>query len=119
LILEYLANHKGSAFGGYDKPNELTNEQFENLLAIELMKISDDKTIWIEDESRVIGNLSIPNKFLGYNERNHLYIFLEVSTEQRITNILKDYGNYPKEKLIESINKISKKLGGLETKKLH
>lgn len=115
IDLEYLANHKGSAFGGYDKPNELTNEQFENLLAIELMKISDDKTIWIEDESRVIGNLSIPNKFWDTMRESPVY-FLEVSTEQRITNILKDYGNYPKEKLIDSINKISKKLGGLETK---
>lgn len=115
LDIEKIATHKGSAFGGFEHNNNLTNEFFENLLALELLKTNSENTLWVEDESRVIGNVSIPGKLWDLMREAPVY-FLEVSKEQRIINILKDYGNYPKEMLINSVNKISKKLGGLETK---
>lgn len=115
LDLEKLASHKGSAFGGFDHDEKITNEQFENLIATDLHKLDPYKTLWIEDESRVIGSVSIPDKLWNLMRLSPVY-FLEVSIDQRINNILKDYGNQPKELLIKSINKISKRLGGLETK---
>lgn len=115
IDLEALATHKGSAFGGYDQSEQLTNEQFENELAIQLLKTSKEKSLYIEDESRVIGNISIPNE-LWNKMRESQVIFLEASVEKRVNNILEDYGNYSQENLINSINKISKKLGGLDTK---
>jgi tRNA 2-selenouridine synthase len=60
LDLEYLANHKGSAFGGLGKSGQPSNEQFENLIGIHLMKMKNENVIWIENESRSIGKCIIP-----------------------------------------------------------
>lgn len=115
IDLEFLAKHKGSAFGGYEQPKDLSVEHFENMLAIELLKTDKNKVLWLEDESRCIGQVNVPNS-LWDKMRKSPVIFLEVPLEVRIDNIIKDYSEYPKEKIISSINKISKKLGGLDTK---
>ena len=43
-------------------------------------------------------------------------IFLDVDVEERLKNILLEYGQHEKEKLKEAILQIKKRLGGLETK---
>jgi len=115
IDLEKLAFHKGSAFGGYDTPEDLTVEHFENMLHYELLKTEKNKPLWLEDESRTIGKIPLPNSFWE-KMRNATVIFIEIPKNIRIKNIIKDYSNYPKEKLIESIKKIERKLGGFETK---
>lgn len=115
IDLEALAQHKGSAFGGYNQPKDLSVEHFQNLLASELLKTDKTKNLWLEDESRSIGQVNIPNS-LWDKMRKAPIIFLEVPIDIRISNIINDYSDYPKDKVIASINKISKKLGGLDTK---
>ena len=47
IDLEYLANHRGSSFGGLGMTCQPSNEQFENLLAEKLLKFSRSKTIYL------------------------------------------------------------------------
>ena len=112
--LEALANHKGSAFGGFDG-NQPTQEHFENLLAFTLFSCNADETILIEDESRFIGKIRIPCDF--YNQmRTSSVIVLQDLIESRIKKCVCEYKNYSCEDLKNAVRKIEKKLGGVATK---
>src|SRR6476646_9398307 len=50
IDLEDLAQHQGSAFGSMGKLTQPSQEQFENLLGVELQKMDISKHIWLEDE---------------------------------------------------------------------
>ena len=116
IDLENLANHKGSAFGAIGEKPQPSQEMFENLLATELFKkTSAAADTWLEDESQRIGRVIIPNSFWE-KMRNSPVFFLDIPFEQRLTYLVNTYGNFEKEKLVESIGRIQKRLGGLETK---
>jgi tRNA 2-selenouridine synthase len=124
IDLEGLANHKGSAFGGLGEEKQPIPEMFENRLAIELWKIGREyngdgdmkKNIWVEDESAHIGTVGVPKAFWNQMRKSTLY-FLEIPFGQRLKNIVKIYGTFDRQSLIECVIKIQKRLGGLETKK--
>ncbi len=113
IDLEALANHKGSAFGNMGEPEQPTQEHFENLLAKELVLANN--TIWMEDESQRIGNINIPTT-LFKQMRTKRVLFMDIAFEERLNHILKTYGKFEKEKLVNAIIRIKKRLGGLETK---
>ncbi len=119
IDLEMLAHHKGSAFGDLGEKPQPTQEMFENLLATELYSINKENEnkdfIWIEDESQRIGNLNLPNLFWNQMRNANIY-FLDISFEERLKNIKDVYGKFEKEKLINAIIRIQKRLGGLDTK---
>jgi tRNA 2-selenouridine synthase len=116
IDLEGLAHHKGSAFGNLGQPVQPSQEQFENLLAQSLYKITASHAyIWIEDESRRIGLVNIPAQLFEQIRKSKLY-FLDISFTKRLQFILKGYGKYEKDKLMSAILRIKKRLGGLETK---
>lgn len=115
IDIEALAAHKGSAFGGYNQSENLSQEQFENDMAEELNKLNPEKLILVEDESRTLGRVTVPNDFY-LQMKNARVIFIDLDIRYRIKNIISDYGNLEKEFLIRSINKISKRLGGLRVK---
>ncbi len=112
--LEALANHKGSAFGGMGQPPQRRQEMFENLLAQELQKVSDT-SFWVEDESQRIGDNVIPHPLWNTMRRQPVF-FLDIPFEERLKNISAEYGLHEKEKLINAIIRIQKRLGPLETK---
>ncbi|MGZ8537840.1 MAG: tRNA 2-selenouridine(34) synthase MnmH [Flavisolibacter sp.] len=120
IDLEDLACHKGSAFGNYKMPPQPSQEMFENLLGTELLKKNSElsgKTgsIWLEDESQRIGNINIPSP-LWETMRKSPLIFLEIPFEERLRHITEEYSQWEKEKLTDATKRISKRLGGLETK---
>lgn len=117
IDLENMANHKGSAFGALGQAPQPSQEMFENLLAEALHKVKDDKNTpaFIEDESQRIGKLIIPNEF--WNQlRNSEIIFLDIPFEKRLDYLAAEYGKFEKEKLVNAVMRIQKRLGGMETK---
>ena len=114
IDLEGLAHHKGSAFGALGEAPQPSQEMFENRLAVELHRNSE-RTIWLEDESQRIGKMIIPNPIWATMRNSPVY-FLDIPFEERLKHIIEGYGSYDKTGLAESIQKIQKKLGGLETK---
>lgn len=127
LDLEGLAKHRGSAFGAGPEPQP-NQTDFENLLALEILKLSKLKVpVLIESESRMIGQISLP-----INLHQMIIagpsIFLDIPLEARIENIFKDYilnsrlGTHQDlnrfDEFQNSVKAISRKLGGLRSQEI-
>lgn len=115
--LEGIACHKGSAFGNLDDAPQPRQEMFENILADTLwkMNVEGETNIWVEDESRRIGALNIPATFYNCMRAAPVF-FIDIPFEKRLSHIVEEYGKYKKENLHDAIERIQKRLGGLETK---
>jgi tRNA 2-selenouridine synthase len=114
IDLEGIACHKGSAFGSLGQSDQPTSEHFANLLYHEIVKTDKNKVIWLEDESKNIGTVYMPDQFY-FNLRESPVIAILMNVETRLPRLLKEYSAYPKEVLIESITRIAKRLGGDKT----
>ena len=115
LDLEKLACHKGSVFGGIGQPVQPTTEQFENDIFSAWGMIDPTRLVWIEDESRMIGNVSIPDPLFEQMSRA-VMIKVETAREQRIRRLVDEYSKVEKEELKKAVLKIGEKLGGTNTK---
>lgn len=114
LDLEALANHKGSAFGGIGQKEQPTNEWFENIVAHQWLEFDMQKPIWTEDESFRIGKVTVPET-LYQKMRETTVIKLEVPFELRVKRLVKEYAGLGDDYLKQAIQRISKRLGGLQT----
>jgi len=112
LDLEGLAHHKGSSFGAIGEHPQPTQEQFENNLAGDLGDIDTTKELWVEDESRYIGSMIIPEPFWKRMREQTLY-HLNVDTGYRIALLLEDYTGENIEALLNATRRIEKRLGGV------
>jgi len=112
LDLEKIAHHKGSAFGHLGQEVQPTNEQFENDLFANLHQLNPDKPVWMEDESRSIGTVSLPDPFIRKMKTSPL-IFIDVDKAQRIERLVKEYSTFEAEMLNSAVNRIAQRLGGL------
>lgn len=115
IDLEDLAQHQGSAFGSMGKMIQPSQEQFENLLGSALQNIDPTKRVWLEDESVTIGKRVIPKPIWDQMRRAEI-IKLEVPKEERLNFLNEEYGFLDKDFLKESVLRITKRLGPLETK---
>lgn len=114
LDLEGIANHKGSSFGSIGQAPQPSVEQFENLIAEELRLLDPLQPTWVENESRKIGRLIIPDRLFEQMSQSPL-IDIQKSIEERIAHIAEEYGNLPEEDLIAAVLRLKKRLGGLRT----
>ena len=115
--LESLAHHRGSAFGGLGQLPPPTQEQFENDLARALMDLPGDRDLWLEDESRKIGRVHLPEPFFQQMHRAPV-TWLEVPTEERVRRIVADYTAAPASDLADVVGRLERKLGGLRTRRI-
>ncbi len=115
LDLEAIACHKGSAFGSIGCSPQPTIEQFENNLFWRLKDLDISKPIWAEDESTSIGSVTIPKSFFVQMRSANVY-FLDIPREERAKHLVTEYTNCDNSVLANSIDRISKRLGGVATK---
>ncbi len=111
IDLEEIACHKGSAFGALGQEPQPTTEQFSNLLFDQWRKTDSMLPVWLEDESRNIGSVFMPDLFFNIMQDAPTIILLLVR-EKRIPRLIEDYSVYPKEELVESVLRIRKRMGG-------
>ncbi|MEI6049476.1 MAG: tRNA 2-selenouridine(34) synthase MnmH [Bacteroidota bacterium] len=115
IDLEGLANHKGSAFGALGQPPQPSTEQFGNILYDEWKQTNRNLPIWVEDESRNIGSVFMPDGFyLNMQETPAIILMMDVKT--RLPRLTEEYSVYHREALKASVMKISKRLGGDNTR---
>ena len=116
LDIEAIACHKGSAFGGFGMVQP-SQEMFENTLALQLAGIdaTEENRIWVEDESRRIGDVNLPAIFFNTMQLAPLY-FVDIPFNERLTHIVSAYSKHKKEELVNAIIRIQKRLGGQDTK---
>lgn len=89
IDLEALANHRGSAFG-HTTTKQPTQINFENNLAIQLIKKQRQKTLVFEDEGSNIGALHIP-QCLSNKTANAPLLILQTKLETRIDVSMRAY----------------------------
>lgn len=109
IDLEKWAEHKGSVFGG-DKRLQATQQQFENDLAWHWAQLNQSTITWIEDESRKIGAVIIPEAVWLQMQDSPAYL-LERSFEERLQRILDEYGSLDKDFLFMALSEIKDHLG--------
>jgi len=128
IDLEALANHRGSSFGAAStaQPSQI---DFENSISSALIKHrhQHNNTVFMEDEGRLIGSLSLPITLKSQMETLS-HIALDTPLEQRIDFAIEDYililledlkATFGEEKAFEllaqrhtlSLTKIRKRLG--------
>lgn len=89
INLEEMAGHRGSIFGqiGLTPSNQT---KFDSLLLTEVLRYKDEPYVFIEGESKRIGNVSIP-QFLYEKKEQGLQLFINLPLDVRVQNILEDY----------------------------
>jgi tRNA 2-selenouridine synthase len=115
IDLEKLASHKGSAFGSLGQPPQPSSEHFANLLFEELKQIDPDQPLWLEDESRNIGNVFMPEEFYLNMQKNPVIVLL-MDIKTRLPRLIEEYSGYSSDVLLSTIFKISRRLGGDRSK---
>jgi len=109
--LEKIASHRGSAFGSLGQEDQPTTEHFANLLYNVWRGFDYSRAIWLEDESRNIGTVFLPELFWqNMHESPVIAVISDIKT--RVPRLVKDYSGFPPEELIASVQRISKRLGG-------
>ena len=89
LDLEGLAQHRGSLFGGIGK-DPVTQKTFEARLLTKIASLDQCRPIFVEGESRKIGDLTVPPK-LFESMKNGRIILLEASIETRVARTVEEY----------------------------
>ncbi|MBK9272397.1 MAG: tRNA 2-selenouridine(34) synthase MnmH [Saprospiraceae bacterium] len=110
IDLEGLACHKGSAFGAIGEKEQPSFEQFGNNLHHRIQSMDRERIIWLESESKAIGLVRIPD-LVWQQITGSRMIELKVDKKNRIKHLVKVYADYPKQELVDSFRKISKRLG--------
>lgn len=112
--LEMIASHRGSAFGSLGQGNQPSTEHFANLLFDRWRDLDFGRTIWLEDESRNIGSVFLPELFWN-NMQSSPVLAIMSSISTRLPRLVRDYSLFPPDELIASVKRISKRLGGDRT----
>ena len=86
--LEGLSNHKGSAFGGNFRSGQPAQADFENRLALQLLR--GKGPIYAEDESRMIGRTVMPIAFHAKMTSSPVYL-VERSLKERAVFLTGSY----------------------------
>lgn len=111
IDLEGLANHKGSAFGSLGQEPQPSSEHFANILYSWWKDLDADKPVWIEDESRNIGTVFMPDDFYNNMQINPTIVLL-MDIKTRLPRLIEEYSFYGRDELEASVMRISKRLGG-------
>ena len=91
-------------------------KQFENDLFTLLKGLDTTRTIWVEDESRTIGDKVIPEG-IWKQMKAAPRIVVNRSFNERLDQIEKDYGVFPVEDLKVAMARIGKRLGPQHVKR--
>lgn len=116
IDLEALAGHRGSAFGGIGMEAQPTTMQFQNDLYHAFLALEPGKRIWLEGESRNIGQVFLPETMWASMQRA-VTIEVQLPQKERASFLVQTYGTLDPGQLAASIRRIGRRLGGLSTRR--
>lgn len=93
LDLEQLAEHRGSVLGNLPLQPQPSQKMFESRLWQTLRQYNPAQTIFVESESRKVGNVRIP-ELLIEKMRSSPCIALQLSQQNRIKLLIEDYAHF-------------------------
>jgi tRNA 2-selenouridine synthase len=93
LDLEGLAQHRGSVLGGLPGAPQPTQKWFESQLLDELDKLDAARAVFVEGESKKIGEIQVPEALMA-QMRAASCIALDTDFEARVTLLLDEYRHF-------------------------
>ena len=111
LDLEEAANHRGSLLGNVGLGAGRSQKQFESLV-YESLKVMKGPYVFVEGESKRIGNIIIP-QYIFKSMTLGIHLLADAELDFRAKILTDEYakGESCKEEIIESLNKMSKYIG--------
>ena len=96
LDLEELANHRGSVLGLVPGSPQPTQKQFDSRVWDALRRFDASRTVWIESESKKVGELRVPEKLV---ERMRVApcVRIELPLDARVRLLMEDYDFFVKD----------------------
>jgi len=94
LDLETLACHKGSVLGALPGTPQPTQKLFETALLAALQQFDPARPVFVEAESRKIGNLHVPESLIRAIRAGECLV-IDASREARVDFLLRDYAYFP------------------------
>jgi tRNA 2-selenouridine synthase len=115
LDLEDIAVHRGSVIGAVPGKSQPTQKYFDSLLQREMARFDPSKPVWIEAESKKIGNVQLPIALLE-TMRHGLTIEIDTTMEQRVLLWREDYRHFEEDPagLVERLAFLRQQVGGEE-----
>ncbi len=109
--LEGLAGHRGSAFGGVGLPAQPGNEAVENALHAQWARLNFSRPVWVEDESRRIGTVTLCDEFFSHIENGRL-VLVELPMPLRVRRLVRMYADGGHDAaLLRGLERIARRLG--------
>ncbi len=93
LDLEELAAHRGSVLGTLPGQPQPSQKMFESLLLEKILSFSSKKEIYVEGESRKIGQLQVPAALIGRMRASEC-LLLETDTATRVALLMDEYRHF-------------------------
>ncbi len=93
LDLEDLASHRGSVLGKLPEQAQPAQKMFDSLVWDALRKFDPDQIIYVEAESRKIGQLQVPDALLA-RMRSSPCVLIEAPLAERVGFLRQEYGHF-------------------------
>ncbi|MEK0429195.1 MAG: hypothetical protein RL001_1722 [Pseudomonadota bacterium] len=90
LDLEKLAAHRGSLLGSLPGEPQPTQKMFESQIWQTLRQFNPERWVYVESESKKIGNLRVPEKLME-SMRASACIRINISDANRVQLLIQDY----------------------------
>lgn len=115
LDLEGLATHRGSIIGAVPGKPQPTQKMFDSLLRLRLSEFDPSRPVWVESESKKIGQVQVPEALLTTMRKGPV-ITVSASMAQRVQLLREDYRHFEEdpESLIERLIHLRPLVGGPE-----
>jgi len=112
LDLEGLALHRGSLLGGIPSINQPSQKMFDSLLLNKLKSFEVNRKIFVESESKKIGDIQIPESLIKLMRQSNC-IWIETSEFERVKLLREEYIHLTKDtielkKILQKLIKVNK-----------
>jgi tRNA 2-selenouridine synthase len=94
LDLEALARHRGSVLGGLPHEGQPSQKAFEMGLWQALSRVDPSQPVFVESESRRIGQLHLPEALIDRMRAHGRCVIVQMPDAARVQLLLEEYGFY-------------------------
>jgi tRNA 2-selenouridine synthase len=93
LDLEHLAAHRGSVLGNLPGRPQPSQKMFESLLLQNISDLETEKPVYVEGESKKIGQLQVPEALMD-RMRASPCVLLQAELQVRVSLLLEEYEHF-------------------------
>jgi tRNA 2-selenouridine synthase len=93
LDLEALAAHRGSVLGGLPGAPQPSQKMFDSRLLAALSKLDPSQTVYVEGESKKIGQLQVPETLIERMRASEC-VLLDAPLETRVALLMDEYRHF-------------------------